>query len=83
MSAKRSIAGGKPVQWSGKFRTGRIETIHTAAEAFFCSYTGGEDTLGQREPFKAVLQRDFLGPNARVRRIDDAMAAEHPSLSGV
>jgi len=46
------------------------------AHAFFTE-------VGQREPFKAVLQRDFTGPNARVRRIDDLMAAEHPSLSGV
>jgi len=52
-----SIAGGKPVQWSGKFRTGRIETIHTAAEAFFCSYPGGEYTLGDRERFRLTFHR--------------------------
>ena len=52
-----SIAGGKPVQWSGKFRTGRIETIHTAAEAFFCSYTAGEYTLGDRERFRLTFHR--------------------------
>ena len=39
--------------------------------------------VGQREPFKAVLQRDFFGPNARVPRIDERLAQEHPSLSGV
>jgi len=39
--------------------------------------------VGQREPFKAVLQRDFTGPNARVKRIDERLAHEHPSLSGV
>jgi hypothetical protein len=39
--------------------------------------------VGQREPFKAVLQRDFLGPNARVRRIDGRLEREHPNLSGV
>jgi hypothetical protein len=39
--------------------------------------------VGQREPFKAVLQRDFTGPNARVKRIDQRLAHEHPSLSGV
>jgi len=46
------------------------------ANAFFTE-------VGQREPFKAVLQRDFLGPNARVRRIDERLAREHPNLSGV
>jgi len=46
------------------------------AHAFFTE-------VGQRESFKAVIQRDFTGPNARARRIDDRMAAEHPSLSGV
>jgi len=46
------------------------------AHAFFTE-------VGQREPFKSVIQRDFTGPNARVKRIDDRMAAEHPSLSGV
>ncbi len=39
--------------------------------------------VGQREPFRAVLQRDFLGPNARIKRIDDRMASERPALSGV
>jgi len=39
--------------------------------------------VGQREPFKAVLKRDFTGPNARVKRIDERLAHEHPSLSGV
>ena len=46
------------------------------AQAFFTE-------VGQREPFKAVLQRDFLGPNARVKRIDERLAREHPNLSGV
>lgn len=46
------------------------------AHAFFTE-------VGQREPFKSVIQRDFTGPNARVKRIDDRMAAEHPSLSGI
>jgi hypothetical protein len=45
------------------------------AQAFFTE-------VGQREPFKAVLQRDFLGPNARVRRIDERLGREHPNLSG-
>ena len=39
--------------------------------------------VGQRETFKAVLKRDFTGPNARVKRIDERLAREHPSLSGV
>ena len=46
------------------------------AHAFFTE-------VGQREPFKAVLQRDFTGPNARAKRIDERLAREHPSLSGV
>jgi hypothetical protein len=46
------------------------------AHAFFTE-------VGQREPFKAVLQRDFIGPNARVKRIDERLAQEHPGLSGV
>jgi hypothetical protein len=46
------------------------------AQAFFTE-------VGQREPFKAVLQRDFLGPNARVKRIDEQLARERPDLSGV
>lgn len=46
------------------------------AHAFFTE-------VGQREPFKAVLQRDFIGPNARVKRIDERLAREHASLSGV
>jgi hypothetical protein len=46
------------------------------AHAFFTE-------VGQRESFKAVLKRDFTGPNARVKRIDERLAREHPSLSGV
>lgn len=46
------------------------------AHAFFTE-------VGQREPFQAVLQRDFVGPNARVKRIDERLAQEHPGLSGV
>jgi hypothetical protein len=46
------------------------------AHAFFTE-------VGQREPFKAVLQRDYLGPNARVKRIDERLVREHPNLSGV
>lgn len=39
--------------------------------------------VGQREPFKAVLERDFFGKNARVSHIDDRLARENPRLSGV
>lgn len=46
------------------------------AQAFFTE-------VGQREPFQAVLQRDFYGPNARVNRIDERLARERPDLSGV
>jgi hypothetical protein len=37
--------------------------------------------VGQREPFQAVLTRDFLGANARVHRIDDKLAEQNPKLS--
>jgi hypothetical protein len=46
------------------------------AQAFFTE-------VGQREAFKAVLQRDFHGPNARIARIDERLAREQPHLSGV
>jgi hypothetical protein len=46
------------------------------AQAFFTE-------VGQREPFKAVLQRDFYGPNARIARIDERLAREQTHLSGV
>ncbi len=46
------------------------------AHAFFTE-------VGQREPFKSVLRRDFTGPNARVKRIDERLAIEHPRLSSV
>ncbi|HUV91102.1 MAG TPA: DUF499 domain-containing protein [Anaerolineae bacterium] len=39
--------------------------------------------VGQREPFQPVLQHDFIGPNARTRRIDERLARENPALSGV
>lgn len=53
----RDLAAGKPVQWSGKFRTVPIKAIHTAAEAFFCSYTRGEYTLVGREQFRLTFHR--------------------------
>jgi hypothetical protein len=46
------------------------------AQAFFTE-------VGQREPLKTVLQRDFLGPNASAGRIDERLALERPNLSGV
>ena len=39
--------------------------------------------VGQREAFKAVLEADLTGPNARPRRIDERLASEYPHLSGV
>ncbi|MGH2521294.1 MAG: ATP-binding protein [Anaerolineales bacterium] len=48
----------------------------TVQHAFFTE-------VGQREQFKAVLEADFTGPNARARRIDERLAAEFPHLSGV
>lgn len=48
----------------------------TVQHAFFTE-------VGQREQFKAVLEHDFTGPNARARRIDERLSAEYPHLSGV
>ncbi len=48
----------------------------TVQHAFFTE-------VGQRESFKAVLEADFTGPNARTRRIDERLASEFPHLSGV
>ena len=39
--------------------------------------------VGQRTAFQSVLERDFFGPNARVRQIDERMASEDASLTGV
>ncbi len=38
--------------------------------------------VGQQADFQAVLEHDFLGPNARVRRIDERRAKEVPSEAG-
>lgn len=37
--------------------------------------------VGQREPYQAVLEHDFIGANARVRRIDLQLAEQNPNLS--
>ena len=39
--------------------------------------------VGQREPFQAVLEHDFIGASARVRRIDNQLADQNPSLASV
>jgi hypothetical protein len=39
--------------------------------------------VGQRDAFRAVLERDFFGPNARVKQIDERMATENPATTGV
>lgn len=39
--------------------------------------------VGQREPFQAVLEHDFIGANARVKRIDNQLADQNPSLASV
>jgi hypothetical protein len=39
--------------------------------------------VGQRDRFKAVMQSDFTGPNARVKRIDERLANEHPELRAI
>jgi hypothetical protein len=39
--------------------------------------------VGQREPFQAVLEHDFIGANARVKKIDNQVAEQNPSLASV
>jgi hypothetical protein len=39
--------------------------------------------VGQREPFQPVLEADLVGPNARVKHIDDRLAKENPALAHV
>ncbi|MBM4341420.1 MAG: ATP-binding protein, partial [Deltaproteobacteria bacterium] len=39
--------------------------------------------VGQREPFQSVLEHDFTGPNARVKRIDNQVAEQNPALASV
>jgi len=39
--------------------------------------------VGQREPFQPVLEADLIGPNARVKQIDDRLAKENPALAHV
>ncbi len=39
--------------------------------------------VGQREPFQSVLEHDFIGPNARVKRIDHQLAEQNPALAPV
>lgn len=38
--------------------------------------------LGQQSDFQAVLEHDFIGPNARARRIDERRAKEVPGEAG-
>jgi hypothetical protein len=38
--------------------------------------------VGQREDFQAALEHDFLGANARARRIDERRAREFPAETG-
>ena len=54
---EHTVAGGKPVRWSGKFRAGRIPRIHTVAEAFFSSFSEGEYTIMGREQFRLTFHR--------------------------
>lgn len=75
---KHSIAGGKPVQWSGKFRAAPIPGIHMAAEAFFCSYSEGEYTLGSREQFRMTLHRGPWQDQGGGQLVPIAYAGAHP-----
>ncbi len=38
---------------------------------------------GQRDQYQSVLEHDFIGPNARIKRIDSRMAKENPALSSI
>lgn len=38
--------------------------------------------VGQQSDFQAVLEHDFMGANARIKRIDDRRAKENPSEIG-
>ena len=37
--------------------------------------------VGQREPFQAVLEHDFVGVNARAKKIDNQVAEQNPALA--
>lgn len=39
--------------------------------------------VGQREPYQAVLEHDFIGANARVKKIDKQIGEQNPSLTSV
>jgi len=39
--------------------------------------------VGQREPFQAVLEHDFTGANARIKKIDNQLAEQNPTLSAI
>ncbi|MDI7260331.1 MAG: DUF499 domain-containing protein [Thermodesulfobacteriota bacterium] len=39
--------------------------------------------VGQREPFQAALEHDFIGANARAKRIDNQVAEQNPALASV
>ncbi len=51
----------KPVIWSEQFLAAPIESIHDVAEAFFCSYDGGEYELVDKQKFRLTFHR---GPQA-------------------
>lgn len=38
---------------------------------------------GQRDQYQSVLEHDFIGLNARVKRIDNRLAKENPALSSI
>lgn len=46
------------------------------ARAFFTE-------VGQRDRFQAVMQSDFVGPNARIKRIDEQLANENAELGHI
>ena len=38
---------------------------------------------GQRDQYQAVLEHDFISPNARVKRIDEQLSRENPALASI
>jgi len=74
-----TVAAGKPVRWSGKFHTGRIDAIHTAATAFFSSYSEGEYTLAGREKFRLTFHRGPWQDAGGGQLVPVAYADAHPA----
>ena len=62
------------LEWISSFEAARQESLHAAAEAFFCSYPRGEYVLESRERYRVVLRRGKW-----VRRADGTLAPARAS----